>query len=349
VADVELSTLVPALEPARLGQIRTLLAERDLDIAPDVEIFVLAYDGNYLTGELVACAGLAGDIVKCVAIKDGYAGTDLLTRVMTELSYVALAHGHPHLFIYTKPEYEVQFTACGFHTIVVVPNQVVMMENTPRGIHQYADNLTRLRRPGARIGSIVVNANPFTKGHQFLIQTAARDCDFLHVFVVAEDASFFPFVERYSLVRSGVAELPEHDRIHVHPGTQYIVSKATFPTYFIKDQGLVDRAATAVDLLIFREHIAPALGITHRYVGTEPFCTVTRAYNAAMHEWLEDADVPFPAVEVIEIARTELAGRPISATEVRRRLLEGDIDSLRALVPAATFALLNTKYRQMTA
>lgn len=336
--EMDFSTVRPDVHPAEFEEIARFLAAHDLDLDRNVEIFVTAR--HY--GTLHGCAGLAGNVVKDVSISDEMRGQDLLPRLMMEVSFVAMDRGHSHLFCYTRPRYEAAFNACGFHTIVMVPEQVVMMENTPRGIHAYAEELSVFRRDRPRVGAVVVNANPFTLGHRHLLTRAAMECDFLHVFVVGEDSSFFPFETRLALVRAGVAQMDLRDRILVHPGTRYVVSKATFPTYFIKDEGIVDLAATAVDLLIFRQHIAPALGITHRYVGTEPYCAVTRQYNADMHHWLERRDLPdaAPPVEVVEIPRIGRGAGAISATEVRRRFVEGDLDGLRPLVPEPTFQTL---------
>ncbi|WP_210424485.1 [citrate (pro-3S)-lyase] ligase [Gephyromycinifex aptenodytis] len=345
--EIDLSTVTPGVDHTEMDAVAQFLASHDLDLDGDLDIILVARH----FGELIGCAALAGGIVKCVAVAQHAQGLNLLPHLMTELSYIAHARGHAHLFVYTKPRYQDLFTSCGFHPIVAVPDQVVMMENTPRGIRGYTEDLRNYRRIRDKVGAVVLNANPFTKGHQHLLREAARDCDYLHVFVVAEDASYFPFTDRLALVRAGVAEMSERDHIHVHPGTTYVVSKATFPSYFLKDSGLVDMCATAVDLLIFREHIAPALGVTHRYVGTEPFCRVTRQYNTDMHYWLERRDLPpsFAApVQVVEIPRVAAGDEPgsqaISATNVRRLLELGDLDQLRPLVPDPTFALLAAKY-----
>jgi [citrate (pro-3S)-lyase] ligase len=100
----------------------------------------------------------------------------------------------------------------------------------------------------------------------------------------------------------------------------------------------------AVDLLLFRKYIAPALGITHRFVGTEPFCSVTRKYNQDLHEWLERAPEEAPAVHVVEFPRLEINGRPVSATDVRKLLSAGDFEAMALLAPATTVALLQEKY-----
>ncbi|WP_409485495.1 [citrate (pro-3S)-lyase] ligase [Arsenicicoccus dermatophilus] len=337
--DLDIITVDPALEPAARERIAALLASQGLDLDDGVEVFVTFQ--HY--GRVLACAGLQGRVVKCVAVDPSLQGRDVLLPLMTEMTYVALEHGAGHLFIYTKPEYRRHFEACGFHHLATVPDVVTLLENTPRGLHAYVEDLAHLRRYRDRVGSIVLNANPFTNGHRYLVQQAAQDCDYLHVFVVSEESATFTFDERYRLVAAGVAELPERDRVAVHRGSPYMVSKATFPSYFLKESGVVDRAGTGLDLTIFREHIAPALAITHRYVGTEPFCAVTRAYNADMHRWLEEAPMAAPPVQVHEIERLTRGDVAISATEVRRRFANKDLVALAELVPSPTLMLLAAK------
>ncbi len=106
----------------------------------------------------------------------------------------------------------------------------------------------------------------------------------------------------------------------------------------------MDECHTAIDLRLFREHVAPALGITHRFVGTEPFCPVTRKYNADMKHWLQEAPSAAPPVAVVEMERVTKDGRPISASEVRRRLRGDDFEGLAELAPPATVALLRARY-----
>ncbi len=108
----------------------------------------------------------------------------------------------------------------------------------------------------------------------------------------------------------------------------------------------MEQAWSGLDLQIFRRYIAPALGINRRFVGSEPFCPVTRAYNQAMRTWLERAPVSAPPVDVIEIPRlSHAAGEAISASEVRRLLRAQHFSSIRERVPDSTYALLTQRYR----
>lgn len=331
-------TVDPASDPQARAEIKALLDACDLSYEATIEMFVTLRRGR----RLIACAGLDKNIVKCVAIAPEEQGESLSLTVMTEIAHIAHARGHTHLFLYTKPDNVDRFRACGFYRLVEVPGLVAFMENTPIGMRGYCAQLAALRQPGAEIGAIVMNANPFTFGHRYLVEYAVAHCDWLHLFVVAEDSSFIAYRDRLAMIRAGVADLP---RLTVHPGSEYMVSRATFSSYFFKEKNAVADCFTAIDLLLFRNYIAPALGITRRFVGTEPFCITTRKYNADMKDRLQRPDSPFPSVEVVEIPRQTHGEVPISASEVRRLLTAEQFGRIGRLVPPFTLALLREKYR----
>ena len=173
-------------------------------------------------------------------------------------------------------------------------------------------------------GVVVMNCNPFTLGHRYLIEQAAKQVERLFVMVVREDCSLFAYAERKAMVEQGVAHL---ENVTVIDGSEYAISQATFPTYFLKR--LDDAADTQMllDLDLFRRHIAPALGATVRFVGTEPTDRLTRRYNQLMHEVLAD---------VRETARLEKEGNAVSASRVRKAMEQGDMSTIRQLVPPTT-------------
>ena len=115
----------------------------------------------------------------------------------------------------------------------------------------------------------------------------------------------------------------------------YLISTATFPTYFIKDRQRIPEISCLLDLEIFARHFAGPLKISRRFIGSEPFCPVTRAYHRQMKMFL-----PEHGVEVVEIPRYEFAHRAISASDVRMLLDAGRLEELRPLVPAETYHYL---------
>lgn len=323
----------PTLQP----EIAAFLQSCDLELDGNLSDFVTVRSAK----KLVACAGMGENVIKCVAVSPLLRGQNITLRLISDVTNLAADMGRYQLFLYTKPDNVETFSRCGFYPLVEMPGVIALMENSPVGLSRYCKSLADKRQGGQKIGSIVMNANPFTFGHQYLAQQAADHCDWLHVFVVGENSSLITYEDRYALVCEGLKHLP---RTTVHPGSIYMISKATFPSYFLKDRGIVDQCHTALDLIIYREHVAPALGITHRFVGTEPFCPVTKKYNEDMKYWLMQAPSKAPVVTVVELERKAESGHAISASEVRRCLRADNFEHMADLVPQATIDLLRAKY-----
>ena len=158
----------------------------------------------------------------------------------------------------------------------------------------------------------------------------------LHIFVVEEDRSAFPFTDRLELVKQGTADLAN---VRVHAGGSYIISEATFPRYFLKATDDAAVMQTELDAEVFARGIAPALNITKRFVGTEPNCGLTDQYNRSMQKVM-----PKYGIELVEIPRVESGDAAISASRVRAVLLESeDLDQLAPLLPDTTLAYLKSQ------
>ena len=183
-----------------------------------------------------------------------------------------------------------------------------------------------------RIGSIVMNCNPFTKGHLYLIEYAAKQVDNLYIFVVQEDKSIFKFDERLALVKDGTAHI---SNVKVIPSGKFIISSTTFDDYFQKDSNQDVVIDATQDLSLFGQEIAPVLGINIRFAGTEPTCKVTSQYNREMKRVLPKYGVAF-----IEIERVEQDEKPISASLVRAYLKEDSMEEIKKIVPETTYQYL---------
>lgn len=317
----------PQRDDVRLKSVAAFLAAADLALEADCEAIVTAEH----QGKLVGCGAVSGNVIKCIAVDDAYQGSGLSLKLLTELVNLACERGHSELFLFTKPENVALFSGAGFWPIAEAQGHAVLLENSRERLARYCRQLALYRQPGQKIGAIVMNANPFTLGHRWLVEQAAAQCDWLHLLVVKEDASFFSYVDRWQMIAQGIAGIAN---ITLHPGSHWLISRATFPGYFLKEQGVVDDCHSQIDLQLFRERFAPALGITHRFVGTEPFCPLTRAYNQRMKRLLS------PAIEVVELSRIEKLGSAISASRVRKRYAERDWQAIAQLVPPSTFTFL---------
>lgn len=185
-------------------------------------------------------------------------------------------------------------------------------------------------------GAIVMNCNPYTKGHDYLINEARKNVDWLYVFVVEEDKSFFPFTDRYNLVKANTSN---YDNVIVIPSGRLILSADTLPTYFIKELHQEARVDASQDLELFGLGIAPVFNIKTRFVGEEPIDRVTNQYNDAMKKIL-----PQYGVKLVEISRMSNDDGIISASKVRKELGNKNWDVIKKMVPEVTYKYLYEKF-----
>ena len=308
-----------------LAQVDALLSREGIRRDNSLDYTCIMYDDDW---NAIATGSCFGNTLRCFAVGAEHQGEGLLNEIVTHLTGVQAARGNFHLFLYTKPDAAKFFADLGFHEIARVPGTLVFMENRRDGFAGYLRALEKTRRPG-KSAAVVMNANPFTLGHRFLAGTASAACDTLHLFMVSEDASLVPYAVRKRLIEAGTADL---QNVVPHDSGAYIVSNATFPSYFLKDEAAVIKGQARLDLQVFAK-IAAALGVTARYVGEEPHSQVTGLYNQIMK-----AELPKAGVECVVLPRKECGGAAISASAARQCIKSGDFDALRELVPPTTYA-----------
>ena len=391
----------------------------------DLYLAVLSDDGAILAG-----GGLQRDILKCLAVSAEARSLGLSVPLISRLISVASERGCTNLKVFTKPENRALFESLGFKLLAEAP-KAILLENG-RGLADYCAYLRAHSAPGV----IVMNANPFTLGHKYLIEQAdfstrpsglgrndkdmatglgrndrdlpsglgRNDKDMatglgrndkssvissdarraepfvissdarraesrnLVIIPVKEDASRFPYRERLAMLRAGCDGLAD-----VVEGSDYQISAATFPTYFLKDLSDAAETQMRLDIDLFGRHIAPALGATVRFVGTEPVDPLTARYNALMKELLPKygvqlveiprlscspdfsevsstppaaplrmtrGTIPEPVAEPVEAPALRQAQGPVTATEVRALVDEGRFRAASALTPVSTWPYL---------
>lgn len=353
---MEIQTLNPTT-PRQRQRIEAFLKRNGLRF-DDMHYYAAVTDDD---GEMIAGGGLKGNVIKCVAVDDAHKGEAIANTLISHLIAHANEEGHSNVKLFTKPKNRQLFESLSFRLLAEAP-EAVLMETGIGGINNMVEQLKKIKEEGEVCkennqeckkeektnlnittpqhlnpstpqslttttplrGVVVMNCNPFTLGHRYLIEQAAKQVERLFVMVVREDCSLFAYAERKAMVEQGVAHLKN---VTVIDGSEYAISQATFPTYFLKR--LDDAADTQMllDLDLFRRHIAPALGATVRFVGTEPTDQLTRRYNQLMHEVLAD---------VRETARLEKKGNVVSASRVRKAMEQGDMSTIRQLVPPTT-------------
>lgn len=310
-----------------LNKLRKFLEDMGLSYDEGIEFTVNFFDENQ---EIIATGSLEGNILKCIAVSPRHQGEGLTAKVISRLISEAYNNNQDHLFLFTKPKNFIMFGDLGFYPIIQTED-VLLMENRKNGIKNFVEGLTKPDCSG-EIGAIVANCNPFTKGHQYLIETASRQCDLLHVFVLSEDKSIFPAEIRYGLVKRGVEHIKN---VVVHKTSNYLISSATFPTYFIKEKEDAGNINCVLDLSIFYEYFVKHLNISKRFVGTEPSCMVTNEYNIEMKKFLTAR-----GIDVIEIPRCTENNIVISASRVRRLMAEDKYEEIQRIVPKSTLEFL---------
>ena len=314
----------------------------------DVDYYAAIVDES--SDEMIAGGGLKGSVIKCVAVADGHKGEAVANVIVSHLIAKANAEGCQCVKLYTKPDNRQLFESLSFRLIAESPN-AILMETGVGGIEKYSEELrvkseelgvkseelrvkseelkndesvvSNARKP---IGVIVMNANPFTLGHRFLVEQSSELVERLYVVVVREDCSMFSYNERKAMVSQGVRDI---GNVVVVDGSDYAVSAATFPTYFLKQLSDATDTQIILDLDLFRRRIAPALGATIRFFGSEPTDPLTRRYNELMHQQLGEEHVH-------EIQRKQQEGSAISASRVRKAMMEGCLWDAIQLVPPTT-------------
>lgn len=332
-------------EEIKTEQAQALLEACGLSLPEDVDYTAGVFRED---GRLAACGSLKGDMIQGVAVDPAFQGEDLTAKVITKIISRAGEAGCRSLYLFTKPEKAMQFAGLGFRLAASARPHAALLEWGEAGIVQYVRHLEAVRAAAGvsissekPIGCLVMNCNPFTRGHRYLAEQAAAACSHVFLLVVEEDASWFAFSDRLAMVQAGTEDLAN---VTVIPGGRYVVSGLTFPSYFTKEENLA-AAHAAMDAELFARYIAPALGVSVRFVGTEPISPVTEVYNQTLKKRL-----PKAGVRVEEIPRLEIHGQPVSATRVRQLLIEHQrvsgalsqladspaFDTLTDLVPAAT-------------
>ena len=321
-----------------------LLWSRGLSVPAGGDLALGLFDAE----TLVATGVLVGAVLEGIAVVEGYEGEGAAAVIVSSLIRRAVERGRKQLFLFTTAREAGRFEAMGFSLIAQTGSEgAALLEWGMEGIDRWLEGL-RARtagRPG-KAGAVVVNCNPYTLGHRRLIEYAAARAPWLYVLVVEEDRSLFPFNVRFDLVKRGTADLAN---VTVIEGGPYVISSATFPTYFIRPTETGgDNTDTAVelhaslDLALFRSRIAPALGVTDRFVGTEPYCATTSVYNRIMKDLLPSPAGDGPAIFVHELPRFEKEGAPVSASKVRGLIRAGDLAGVEALVPGTTWEWLSS-------
>ena len=317
--------------PFDVKLVSKFLDELGFDFNPcEVDYTMILYN---LNDEVIGTGSYKGRVLKYVAVAPKFREGAAFAQIVTHLiDLVVLKHNH--ILVYTKPRNLEVFKGLGFTEIATAEPLFSVLEFGYENIKTYQDYLRSIKKDVnvGDIAAVVVNCNPFTKGHKFLIEKACKENRVVYLFVVEEDRSSFTFDVRWKLIKE---ELGHVDNLVMVKGGNYVVSGTIFPSYFLKHEKESDIAAkqAELDVLTFLRYIVPILNINKRYVGTEMYSPVTAAYNEAMIKYL-----PSNGVELLEIPRITCGSEDnyISASKIRKAIREDRLQDVLECLPDST-------------
>ncbi len=311
------------------------------EIKSFLNIFGVEYDYPDKTfvirdnGDIIATGSASGNILKYFFAKCTYSGQGAIGIIYNSLLEYIIEKGYNSYFVFTTPNNKNIFESLGLKEVYST-SSVMLLEGGFYNYNKWVDGLIKEIGPKAGTrGAIIVNCNPMTLGHKFLMEKALQEVDELLIFVVEEDLSIFPFEARYNIIKS---EFKNNKNVKVLKGGPYIISRGTFPTYFIKQKDKMLQIYTELDAKIFADKIAKDLQIDIRFLGSEPKDLVTLQYNNSLQEILQERNI---GVKIVE--RKEHENKPISASYVRSLLKEDKIKEALELLPQSTIEFLKTE------
>lgn len=320
---------------------KAFLTSLDLHNFSDREIAVIDHTIGLIDeeGKLVGTGSIAGNVLKYIGVcnQDATNGSRF-NQIVTALQQYLFNEKIFHSFVFTKLKYSASFQHLGFSELAHSEQAAFLESGTPN-VHDYLAKLPKVpQQKEKKVAAIVMNANPFTLGHRHLVEVASAENDLVYVFVVATDLSLFKTKERTDLVRKGLQDLAN---VKVVSGSDYMVSAATFPAYFLRSPKDLINVQTTIDARVFKNIIAPSLNIKSRYLGQEPQSRTTRYYNTSLIHELE------PEIKVKILPRYEVKGKVITGTQVRRDIQASKLAELKSLVPLATYVFIKSNLKEL--
>ncbi|MFK5884002.1 MAG: adenylyltransferase/cytidyltransferase family protein [Candidatus Izemoplasma sp.] len=306
------------------------LNSSSLDYEQDINYSILVYDEE----ELIGTASLANNIMKCFLVNKNHTGENITNLMFSHLVNILMQRDIYHYFVYTKPENINIFESLNMK-LITKTHLSALLEGGDN-INHVLNNLKQEYNIGdCPKSAIIINANPMTYGHLYLIEEASKKSEELLVFVVSEDLSSFKFEDRFKIIKESVKHL---ENVLVLPTLNYLVSRVTFPKYFLREDSLIKDEQTLIDVLVYKQYYTEIFNITMRYVGSEPFSKNTNKYNEVMKKYL--------AKSLTIIKRKAIDDIAISASYVRKLIHENKIDEIKAYVPVPTYNYLISKAGQ---
>ncbi len=311
-------------------ELNQFLKQNNLAYEVDINYSILVRDGDLV----IATASLASSIMKCFAVDKNYSGQNITGLMFHHLVEYLQNSNIYHYFVFTTPENEKIFTSFHMKRIVRTMNTVLL-----EGGDDILNVLSNLKKEynisDNKKACVIMNANPMTNGHLYLIEEAIKEYEEVLVFVVSEDLSTFPYIDRFNIIKEATKHLKG---VTVLPSLSYLVSRITFPKYFLKEDQLIKDEQTLIDVLIYKEYYKKIFNIETRFLGTEPLSVNTSKYNKVLKDYL--------GISVKIIDRINHENQVISASLIRKLIKANNITKIKDYVPNATYKFLQSKRGQ---
>jgi len=316
------------MSKTELNDVKHLLTLNHLSFDDNVTQTVGIYDGEVM----VATGSLDSNVIKMIAVDPSHQGENLTALILSHLMSILNDRGIQKYFLFTTQKSKAFFLNYNF-SLIYENETIVMLENK---FDTIIERLTRLKSTltlnRGTTAAIVMNCNPVTLGHLYLIEKCSTQNDNVLIFLVEENKSVFPYPVRLELLQKSTKHLKN---VHILPSTPYIISTATFPTYFLKETSERSYAYMDLDISIFNKYFIPIFSIDFRYVGSEPLDPATNAYNETMKKILRD--------KLVIIERLRNKENVVSASLIRKFAVEKKYDMIKLYTPAPTYKFLKSK------
>src|SRR5690554_6026105 len=109
------------------------------------------------------------NVLKMIAIHPEYQQHNFVATLISEMQHVLFDQGYTHSFVFTPKKSKEIFISLNYHEIISVCD-VCLLEKGKQKIDDVIESIRKqINTNTSNNGAIVINGNPFTLGHQYLI------------------------------------------------------------------------------------------------------------------------------------------------------------------------------------
>ena len=155
------------VEEIQIEKAKDLLEVCGLSIPVGIDYTAGVYNDN---GKLVATGSLKEDMIQGIAVDPAFQGEDLTAKVFTHLIQVT---DRESLYLFTKPDKVQQFVGLGMRHVATARPYAGLLEWGKEGVKEFQEHIAQFA--GGQASCLVMNCNPFTLGHRYLIEKAASE------------------------------------------------------------------------------------------------------------------------------------------------------------------------------